>query len=118
MIRFSDKQWDRVIDNYRKWWKGELGRPILPLVITGADPGRPMPKVPSPQFINCGDFSIPPEAVIDRIDYDLSTYQFYGDSFPWVKMSHFGPGIMAAFLGAVVEPVHETVWFHSPKKNL
>jgi len=117
MIRFSDKQWDKVAENYKKWWKGELGRPILPVVFYGNDPGRPMPKVPVPQFENAGDFSIPAEAVIDRIDYDLSTYEFYGDSFPWVRMSHFGPGIMAAFLGANADPVKETVWFY-PKKKL
>ena len=116
MIRFSDKQWDNVISNYRKWWKGELGRPILPLIINGSDPGRPMPKAPTPKFENCGDFSITPEDVIDRIDYDLSTQEFYGDSFPCFKMSYFGPGVMAAFLGAKAEPVKETVWFHSEKQ--
>jgi len=116
MIRFGDKQWANVIENYRKWWKGELGRPILPLVITGADPGRPMPKIPMPHFTNCADFSVPAEAVIDRIDYELSTYEFYGDSFPYVGMAHFGPGVMAAFLGAKPEPVQETVWFHPQKQ--
>jgi 5-methyltetrahydrofolate--homocysteine methyltransferase len=116
MIRFNDKQWDNVIGNYRKWWKGELGRPILPLIIHGADAGRPKPDVPSPQFENCGDFSISAEAVIDRVDYDLSCCEFYGDSFPCVRMAHFGPGIMAAFLGAKAEPVKETVWFHPVKQ--
>ena len=122
MIKFSDKQWDNVTANYRKWWQGELGRPILPLVITGADPGMPAPPAPVPAFINCGDFSIPVEAMIDRLDYELSSCEFYGDSFPWVNMSFFGPGIMAGFLGAAVEPVKETVWFHydrgTPIKDL
>ena len=117
MIRFSDKQWDNVIGNYRKWWKGELGRPILPLVIHGADPGRPAPSVPTPQFANCGDFSITVDQVIDRMDYDLSSHEFYGDSFPCVRMAHFGPGIMAAFIGAKAEPVKETVWFYPEKQK-
>jgi 5-methyltetrahydrofolate--homocysteine methyltransferase len=117
MIRFSGKQWDQVEDNYRKWWKGELGRPILPVVITGADPGRPRPPAPLLRFSNCADFSIPPEELIDRIDYELSALEFYGDAFPWVNMHHFGPGAAAAFLGAVPEPAENTVWFH-PEKQL
>jgi 5-methyltetrahydrofolate--homocysteine methyltransferase len=112
MIRFNDKQWDNVISNYRKWWKGELGRPILPLIIYGADPGRSIPKAPMLQFSNCADFTIPAEAIIDRLDYELSTYEFYGDSFPFVNMHHFGPGVVAAFLGATPEPANDTVWFH------
>ena len=115
MINFNDRQWDLVLTNYRKWWRGELGRPILPVVITGADPGRPMPKTPLLSFASCADLSITAEAVIDRIDYELSTYEFYGDSFPWVKMHDFGPGVGAAFLGAVLENDENTVWFHPPK---
>ena len=115
-MRFSDKQWDNVISNYRKWWKGDLGRPILPLIIYGADPGRSMPKAPLPHFSNCADFTIPAEAVIDRIDYELSTYEFHGDSFPYVGMHHFGPGVAAAFLGATPEPSEDTVWFHLDKE--
>ena len=115
-VRFTDKQWDRVIDNYSKWWNGELGRPILPLIISGADPKRPMPKAPLLQYSNCGDFSIPAEDIIDRIDYELSCCEFYGDSFPCVFMAQFGPGIMAAFLGSDVETTKETVWFYSKKQ--
>ena len=116
MIHFSDKQWERVIDNYRKWWKGELGRPILPVIFSGTDPGRPMSSSPLLQYINCGDLSIPAEALIDRLDYELSTYEFCGDSFPWVRMHDFGPGVAAAFLGATLEPAKDTVWFHLDKK--
>jgi 5-methyltetrahydrofolate--homocysteine methyltransferase len=117
MIHFTDKQWDRVRSNYRKWWKGELGRPILPMVLGGADPGRLKPDVPQLMFSNCADFSITPEQMIDRMDYDLSCCEFYGDSYPYVYMAHFGPGIAAAFLGAEVEPTPNTVWFH-PKVRL
>ena len=116
MIRFSDKQWETVIENYRKWWKVELGRPILPVIITGADPGRSEPKAPHPQFINCADLSVPAEAVIDRFDYELSCCEFHGDSYPWAPMHHFGPGVGAAFLGATLEPAEDTVWFHLDKE--
>jgi 5-methyltetrahydrofolate--homocysteine methyltransferase len=116
MIRFNDKQWERVINNYREWWNGELGRPILPVIVSGADPGRAMPKAPLLHFSNCADLSVPAEAIIDRIDYELSTYEFYGDSFPFVNLHSFGPGVAAAFLGASLESAENTVWFHPEKE--
>jgi 5-methyltetrahydrofolate--homocysteine methyltransferase len=117
MIRFSDKRWDQVIDNYRKWRKGELGRPILPMVITGADAGRPMPKAPLLNLSNCADLSVPAAEIIDRFDYQLSTYEFYGDSFPWVGMHQYGAGVAAAFLGALLKSDANTVWFQPPEKK-
>ena len=115
MVRFSDKQWDRVRENYRKWWRGELGRPILPMLIYGADPGRPAPDTPPLMFGNCADLSITPEQIIDRADYDLSCFEYHGDSYPLMHMSHFGPGVTAAFLGATPHSVNYTVWFSVEK---
>jgi 5-methyltetrahydrofolate--homocysteine methyltransferase len=69
------------------------------------------------RFSNCADFSLSPEQIVDRMDYDLSCYEYYGDSFPWVNMHHFGPGVAAAFMGAILEPAENTVWFH-PKKEV
>lgn len=112
MIHFSDAQWARVRENYRKWWAGALGRPILPLVLRGRDPGRAMPKNPLLAFSNCADLSITPEAIIDRYDYELSCLEFHGDSFPIMQMMQFGPGVAAAFLGAKLEAADNTVWFH------
>ena len=88
----------------------------MPMIIQGADPGRPMPKAPLLHLSNCTDLSVSAEALIDRIDYELSTYEFYGDSYPWVNMHSFGPGIAAAFLGAIPESAENTVWFHPPRK--
>ena len=117
MIRFTDKQWDEVRENHRKWWKNELGRPILPLVIGGADPMRDKPKNPVLSFANCNDLSITPEQIIDRYDYELSTCEFHGDSFPHMHMDQFGPGVGAAFLGCNLENDTNTVWF-TPKKKV
>ena len=89
---------------------------LFALIINGADAGRPMPKNPLLHFSNCADLSISAEAIIDRIDYELSTYEFYGDSYPWVRMHDFGPGLAAAFLGATLEPAENTVWFHLDEK--
>ena len=115
MIHFSDKEWERLRVNYRKWWKGELHRPILPYAVRNRDPGRPAPKNSSLAFSNCLDLDITPEQIIDRLDYDLSCLEFLGDAYPWVTMLYFGPGVLASFIGARPESRRETVWFHPPK---
>lgn len=115
MIAFSDRQWDRLIKNYRLWWKGELHRPILPCAFWGRDPGRPAPKNALLSFANCNDFGITPEQIIDRYDYELSCFEFAGDSFPQMQTLQFGPGVMAAFLGADLENDGNTVWFKTKK---
>ena len=111
MFTFTDKQWDTIRQNTRKWWKNELHRPLLPMIFYGKDPGMAEPKAPMPSFANAGDFSIPPEAVIDRWDYYFSCCEFLGDSFPIMQMTHFGPGVVAAFLGCDAHCTPETVWF-------
>lgn len=116
MIRFNDKNWETVRENYRKWWADELGRPILPMVLWGADPGRSAPRNPLLAFANCSDFSISPEQIVDRYDYELSCYEYHGDSFPIMQMMQFGPGVAAAFLGAELHNNKDTVWFHAPKQ--
>ena len=115
MITFTDSQWEKVKSNYRAWWKNELGRAILPCVFWGKDPGRAMPKNSLLSFANCNDFSITPEQIIDRYDFELSCCEYAGDSFPIMQTAQFGPGIVAAFLGADLLNDEHTVWFH-PKE--
>jgi len=118
MKNFTDKQWDNVLENYRKWWDVKLGRPILPAIFCGGiNPGRPEPKNPPPAFSNVHDFSITPEQIVDRIDYDLSGYEYFLDAYPCMHMHAYGPGVVAAFLGAKLENTNDTVWFH-PQKQL
>lgn len=115
MIRFTDKNWERVLENYRKWRRNELGRPILPCVFYGRDAGRSAPSNELLSFANVTDLSVSAEQIVDRIDYELSCCEFYGDAYPYFNMSHFGPGVVAAFLGAELESSPSTVWFH-PKQ--
>lgn len=115
MIKFTEKQWQKVKNNYKLWWQGKLGRPILPCVFWGAPPEREMPDIPLLSFKNCSDLSITPEQIIDRYDYELSCYEYYGDSFPLMQMMQFGPGVIAAFLGAELISEENTVWFNPGK---
>ena len=113
-IDFSPERWEKVKETYRRWWAGELQRPIVELVLTGRDPGRPQPKAPVLSQATCADLTIPAEELIDRLDYELSKEVYLGDAFPMVNMHMFGPGVAAAFLGARLDNSTGGVWFHPP----
>ena len=110
-IDFASGRWDRIREDSRQWWAGGLKRPMVQLVLTGRDPGRPEPELPYHRCHSYYDLSVPAEAIIDRVDYELSCREYVGDAFPhfW---PNFGPGIMAAFLGSDVTTYHDTTWFH------
>lgn len=116
MIDFSEERWDTVRSNYKKWWDGTLGRPILPIVFFGGkEPGRPCPNIPPLHYGNVNDFSISPEQIIERMDYDLSCIEWAGDGYPLVYTHQFGAGVAAAFMGCELNARPDTVWFHSEK---
>ena len=116
-IDFSAARWQQIKETYRQWWAGELERPIIPIQLAGRDPGRPKPKTPLLTQATCTDFSLAAEDIIDRIDYELSTYLYLGDAFPYFNMDCFGPGILAGMLGAKVDNSSGHVWF-SPTEDL
>ncbi len=113
-IDFTPERWQKVKETYRQWWAGELDRPIIPAVIPGRDPGRPAPAAPLLSQATCTDFSWSPEALVDRIDYEFSRYTFLGDAYPWFNMDCFGPGVVAAMLGARLDNSSGRVWFWPP----
>jgi len=115
-MRYGEIDFDALAKRYEKWWRGELGRPIIPVVIGGADPGRPMPKVPPLSFATAFDERYSPEELLDRADYDLSCSEYFGEAFPMVNLNVFGPGVAAAFMGAEVNVAPYTIWFDCPYK--
>ena len=115
-IDFSPERWEKVRTVYAKWWTGELERPIIPIGLAGRDPGREKPDVPLLSQKYCADLSVSPEDIIDRIDYELSTMKFLGDAFPHFNMDCFGPGVMAAMIGARLDNSSGRVWF-SPQED-
>lgn len=72
-IKFTSDQWLHVKESSNRWWAGDLDRPLIPVRLHGRDPDRAKPDVPLLSQSNCHDFSISPDQVIDRIDYELST---------------------------------------------
>ncbi len=115
-IAFSNGQWDELRATTDAWWAGELRRPLIQLLAGGRDPGRPEPDLPDLLFQSFYDFSIPVEAIVERLDYRFSSWHYCGDAFPHL-FPNFGPGVAAAFFGAVPENSVEngTVWFHAPE---
>ncbi|MDY7009808.1 MAG: hypothetical protein SVV80_03560 [Planctomycetota bacterium] len=112
-IDFDKERWERTSENYRRWWTGELDRPLIKVSVSGRDPGRTKPKLPDYRFIPFYDSSIAAEAIIDRRDYNLSCCSFPGDAFPSTWLN-FGAGVVAAFMGANLECGNDTAWFHPP----
>lgn len=113
MTAFGAPDWDVIRQSYRKWWNGELGRPIFPIVFYGREPGREPSKNPILSFANCADFSFTPEQIIDRFDYDFRCCEYAGEGCPIVPMHAFGPGVGAAFLGCELNNRPDTVWFEA-----
>ncbi|HAU39141.1 MAG TPA: hypothetical protein DCX07_15680 [Phycisphaerales bacterium] len=115
-IDFTPQDWKRTRETYRKWWAGELDRPLFYAAIGGKDPGRAEAKVPNMGRTARYPFSISAEDVVDRWDYDLSCRKYVGDGFPSVWLD-FGPGVLAAFLGAQTGVDENTVWFHPAEER-
>ncbi len=110
-IDFTYERWEKVKVDARLWWAGELGRPLLHTTVSGADAGRDEPRA-FPEGVNpLYELSIPAEDVVDHWDWGLSRQEYMGDAFPSV-WPNFGPGVLAAFMGARHEVADWTVWFH------
>ena len=113
-IDFSPDRWDRIRETYARWWSGELDRPVIPVELCGRDPGRPMPSAPLLTQATCTALDVPVEDLIDRIDYELSMRVYLGDAYPRVNLDAFGPGVIAAMLGARLDNSTGQVWLHPP----
>lgn len=112
-IDFTPERWTRVRENARRWWAGELDRPLIQIRMGGRDPGRPEPAQRWPLFEDAYDHRVTPAALVDRWDYQLACTRFLGDAFPQVYPD-FGPGALAAFLGARIDVSSSTVWYLPP----
>ena len=115
-IAFNQARWGRVKQAHRAWWDGSLNRPLIPVWVRNRTPQRSQPKAPLLTQATCTDRTIPAEDLIDRLDYELSLFTFYGDAYPFINFSCFGPGVLAALLGAKLDNSSGRVWFH-PKQE-
>jgi hypothetical protein len=103
--------WSESAERWKAWWAHELtARPMIQVTSPkdGADPsvswdGWSFARRPEE-----------PEASVNLFDKWCGQTFFGGDAFPnlWVN---YGPGILAAFLGARPRFATETVWFEDPR---
>ncbi len=107
---FDRSRWDDIFETAERWWAGELERPLLHVTLSGADPRRPEPKLPAVRRTAEYGADASVEDIVDRWDYDFSGQRWLGDAFP-ARHPDFGPGCLAATLGAETVVDSETVWF-------
>ena len=110
-INFTQDRWKTTKDTYRRWWDGQLDRPLLQVSLGGLKTDRPEPPIPNYGFHTYYDESVSPEQIVDRWDYNFAQWKFVGDGFPCLFVN-FGPGVAAAFMGATLTNSEPTVWFH------
>jgi 5-methyltetrahydrofolate--homocysteine methyltransferase len=115
-IDFTPDRWQEIRQTYRRWWAGELDRPIVGVRLNSRQPRRRQPAVTLLSQATCADLSVPADDVVDRLDWELSRQIFLGDAFPFVSLECFGPGVIAAFLGATLDNSTGRVWFHPPRQ--
>ena len=118
-IDFGPGRWQRIRQTYEAFWQGTLTRPVVPVRLAGRDPSRRCPDAPPLNQGMALDFSIPAEAIADRMAYELSCYTYLGDAFPVVNFDAFGPGALAALCGATPRlSATGNIWFQAPERPL
>jgi len=113
---FEKKDWERINSNFQKWWNGDLERPLILMTLTDCPTNLPKPKLDFRHFTSFYELAIPAEQIAEVWNYEISKRKFIGDGFPSI-WPNFGPGVIAAFLGAKLENGKDTVWFHPAKER-
>ena len=116
-IHFDAARMDAVKESHARWWERTLSRPLLSIILPDVyDDGRlPLPLLSQ---ANCHDLSRPAEEIIEAWDRWLSHFEFLGDSYPQVSLDVFGPGVLSAFTGGILDNSSGAVWFRGEKKPL
>ena len=116
-VNFTRDRMQKVLDHYEAWWEHKLDRPLVFCTLYNARPVEPKAKAPALAQWSCADFSWTAEQMIEKMDEDFSGQEWLGDGYPLVSFDSFGPGVLAAFCGAVLDNSTGRVWFHAAEKK-
>jgi len=111
-LHFTEQDWERIERDWTAWWAGDLERPLVMIESQEPSQGIVLPDVSPWEDILPASFPLDTsvDQVLDHYQVCLESRRFHGDAWPrW--WPNFGPGIVAAFLGAWVHCVPGTVWF-------
>ena len=109
-IQFSREDWARINEVYGKWWNKDLERPLIKVILQ--EDYHYQGTIPLLSQATCHRLDISAEDVIERIHVQLEKQEYLGDAFPMINFDCFGPGVVAAFLGADLDNSSGNVWFH------
>ena len=116
-IHYTHEQYEQLRHTYRQWWNGDLDRPIVP-IITYGHPSEITPVGPWLRFANAWDTTIDPREFVNAYDTGMDSHRWHGEGYPLFRTDAFGPGVLAAFLGATPVGTPHTVWFQPPRKDI
>lgn len=108
---------EHAVSTSQAMWENKSERPICSVVLFEDDSSCLQCKEPLLSQANCNDFSISAKEIVNRFDLELRRRTYLGDAFPNINMDCFGPGVVAAFLGAELDNSTGRVWFR-PKNQL
>ena len=116
-IHFEKEQYAALRQTYRKWWAGELDRPIVPIITIGHGAEATQNQLPL-SFTTAWNTDIQPREFIDAFDKMSDTHRWHGEAFPMFYTQRFGAGVLAAFLGCTPYATPQTVWFQPPRADI
>ena len=109
MNQSETEQLSRLAARTDAWWNGELDDLLFGVQFIHPE----IVRYPVPTQANINDFSRSSDEICDAIvGYDACIRK-EGDAFRYFNLDCFGPGVLAAFLGAEVENSSGNVWFRS-----
>lgn len=106
---FSSADWDKIKDTYRRWWRRELGRPVINLSFYGCDPGMECPEGNISENLNLLSAD-PPELVAKKFDFMMRSKKYEADGYPGYWF-YFGPIYGVEFYGAKAYFDEHTTWY-------
>jgi hypothetical protein len=114
-LHFPENGWEIIQRNWSAWWTGELERPLV--VLECIEPEDVSTLHYASTYLGNYKSEVAAQELLALFVPRLESTYYLGDAFPrfW---PNFGPGIVAAFAGAGLQPVQDTTWFSPMSANL